>query len=129
MLVRTYRHTDSRRWELRSYVVRQWLITGNVWSQRVPTFRSIVSKHLAHFGLCTRSGLDTETSSTCWPSDPNVTVAKCASQAIKKRLAEQFPTDVESYIAGKTDFLLELLLSAGVPEAVLQTIRDVNRKN
>jgi GrpB-like predicted nucleotidyltransferase (UPF0157 family) len=55
--------------------------------------------------------------------------AAAAYGQLKKRLADQFPTDVESYIAGKTDFLLELLRSAGFPEAVLQTIRDVNRKN
>jgi GrpB-like predicted nucleotidyltransferase (UPF0157 family) len=28
---------------------------------------------------------------------------------LKKQLARQFPTDIESYVAGKTDFLLEVL--------------------
>jgi GrpB-like predicted nucleotidyltransferase (UPF0157 family) len=53
--------------------------------------------------------------------------AAAAYGQLKKQLAEQFPTDIESYIAGKTDFLLEVLRSAGFPNAVLLTIRDANR--
>jgi len=48
--------------------------------------------------------------------------------ALKKQLAKQFPTDVDSYLAGKTDFLLEVLRSAGLPDAALETIRDANRR-
>ena len=47
---------------------------------------------------------------------------------LKQQLAEQFPIDVESYIAGKTDFLLEILRSAGFPDTALLTIRDANRR-
>jgi hypothetical protein len=46
-----------------------------------------------------------------------------------KQLAEQFPTDIEGYIAGKTDFLLEILRSAGFPDVALLAIRDANRRN
>jgi GrpB-like predicted nucleotidyltransferase (UPF0157 family) len=54
--------------------------------------------------------------------------AATAYGEIKKRLAEQFPTDIDSYIEGKTGFLLEVLRNAGFNEAVLQAIRDANRK-
>jgi GrpB-like predicted nucleotidyltransferase (UPF0157 family) len=54
--------------------------------------------------------------------------AAAAYGRLKKQLAEQFPVDVESYIAGKTDFLLEILRSAGFPDTVLLTIRDANRR-
>lgn len=47
---------------------------------------------------------------------------------LKKRLAKQFPIDVESYVAGKTDFLLDVLRSAGFPDAMLGTIREANRR-
>jgi GrpB-like predicted nucleotidyltransferase (UPF0157 family) len=47
---------------------------------------------------------------------------------VKKKLAEQFPTDIESYVAGKTDFLLEVLRGAGLPETVLLTVRNANRR-
>jgi GrpB-like predicted nucleotidyltransferase (UPF0157 family) len=47
---------------------------------------------------------------------------------VKKKLAEQFPTDIESYVAGKTDFLLEVLRGAGMPETVLLTVRNTNRR-
>jgi hypothetical protein len=53
--------------------------------------------------------------------------AVAAYAALKKRLAEQFPDDIASYISGKTDFLVELLRNAGFPEAALRTIRDANR--
>lgn len=47
---------------------------------------------------------------------------------LKVRLAKEFPTDAESYVAGKTDFLLDVLRSAGFPDAVLGTIREANRR-
>jgi GrpB-like predicted nucleotidyltransferase (UPF0157 family) len=55
--------------------------------------------------------------------------AAAAYGRLKKQLAEQFPTDIEGYIAGKTDFLLEILRSAGFPDVALLTIRDANRRN
>lgn len=47
---------------------------------------------------------------------------------LKKRLAAQFPSDIESYIEGKTDFLTDILRSARLGAADLETIRHVNRK-
>jgi GrpB-like predicted nucleotidyltransferase (UPF0157 family) len=55
--------------------------------------------------------------------------AASAYGRLKKKLAEQFPTDIEGYIAGKTDFLLEILRSAGFPDVALLAIRDANRRN
>lgn len=45
---------------------------------------------------------------------------------LKKQLASEFPSDVESYIAGKTDYILTVLRRAGLPESRLQAIRDAN---
>jgi GrpB-like predicted nucleotidyltransferase (UPF0157 family) len=45
---------------------------------------------------------------------------------IKKQLAARFPDDIESYIAGKTDFILTVLRNAGFRESELRTIRDAN---
>jgi len=45
---------------------------------------------------------------------------------IKKQLAASFPNDIDSYIAGKTDFILTVLRNAGLRESALQTIRDAN---
>ena len=47
---------------------------------------------------------------------------------LKRQLADRFPTDVENYVAGKTEFLLKLLRSAGFSDVVLQTIHDANRR-
>jgi GrpB-like predicted nucleotidyltransferase (UPF0157 family) len=55
-------------------------------------------------------------------------VTAAAYGRLKKKLAEQFPTDIESYIAGKTDFLLEVLRGAGFPETALLAVRNANRK-
>ena len=45
---------------------------------------------------------------------------------LKKQLAAQFPTDIDSYIAGKTAYLLEVLRGAGLPEPLLQKMGDAN---
>jgi GrpB-like predicted nucleotidyltransferase (UPF0157 family) len=46
---------------------------------------------------------------------------------LKKQLADQFPTDLESYCAGKTAFLLEVLEREGFSDADLRAIRDANQ--
>src|SRR5665213_1454875 len=46
---------------------------------------------------------------------------------LKKRLAEHFPTNVDRYTQGKTDFLLRVLREAGFPDGVLTSIGDSNR--
>jgi GrpB-like predicted nucleotidyltransferase (UPF0157 family) len=45
---------------------------------------------------------------------------------IKKQLAARFSSDIDSYFAGKTDFILTVLRNLGLRESVLQTIRDAN---
>lgn len=45
---------------------------------------------------------------------------------LKKQLAAQFPNDIDSYVAGKTAYLLQVLRSAGLPEFLLRRIRDAN---
>jgi GrpB-like predicted nucleotidyltransferase (UPF0157 family) len=46
---------------------------------------------------------------------------------LKKRLAETFPTDMDKYIQGKTDFLVGILRESGFPGHVLTAISDANR--
>jgi GrpB-like predicted nucleotidyltransferase (UPF0157 family) len=38
--------------------------------------------------------------------------------ALKKRLAERYPQDIEKYVSGKSEFLLGLLREAGVSDGV-----------
>jgi GrpB-like predicted nucleotidyltransferase (UPF0157 family) len=46
---------------------------------------------------------------------------------LKKQLAETFPTDMDRYVHGKTDFLLGILRESAFPEDVLTAIGDANR--
>lgn len=46
--------------------------------------------------------------------------------ALKKQLAAQHPDDIGRYVAGKTDFLLELLGKCGFEPEVLRQIRAAN---
>lgn len=45
---------------------------------------------------------------------------------IKQLLAARFPEDIDSYIAGKTDFILMVLRRMGLGESELKTIGDAN---
>jgi GrpB-like predicted nucleotidyltransferase (UPF0157 family) len=47
--------------------------------------------------------------------------------ALKKQLAAQFPNDIESYVFGKTDFVLDALRRAGLTADELASIESVNR--
>ena len=58
----------------------------------------------------------------------NPSVAKAYGE-LKKQLAQQFPHDIDSYIAGKTDFLLEILQSANFSPAHLASIERINRES
>jgi GrpB-like predicted nucleotidyltransferase (UPF0157 family) len=50
-----------------------------------------------------------------------------AYAALKKQLAARFPHDIDGYVAGKTDLVLSILRSAGLPEAQLDAIERANR--
>jgi GrpB-like predicted nucleotidyltransferase (UPF0157 family) len=47
---------------------------------------------------------------------------------LKKRLAAEFPHDIDSYVFGKTDFVLDVLRRAGLSEEQLASIARVNRR-
>ena len=47
---------------------------------------------------------------------------------LKKRLAAQFPNDIDSYVFGKTDFVLDVLRRAGLTREQLTSIERVNRR-
>jgi GrpB-like predicted nucleotidyltransferase (UPF0157 family) len=48
---------------------------------------------------------------------------------LKKRLAGQFRHDIDGYVAGKTDAILEILRDSGFPADKLETIERANRKS
>jgi GrpB-like predicted nucleotidyltransferase (UPF0157 family) len=45
---------------------------------------------------------------------------------LKKQLAEMFPTDMDRYVQGKTDFLVAILRESGFSENALTAISDAN---
>jgi GrpB-like predicted nucleotidyltransferase (UPF0157 family) len=47
---------------------------------------------------------------------------------LKKRLAIEFPHDIDRYIDGKTDLILRILRAANFPAAGLDAIERANRK-
>jgi GrpB-like predicted nucleotidyltransferase (UPF0157 family) len=46
---------------------------------------------------------------------------------LKERLAERFPEDIDSYIAGKTEFILGILKQIGLTSEELAAIRSLNQ--
>jgi GrpB-like predicted nucleotidyltransferase (UPF0157 family) len=48
---------------------------------------------------------------------------------LKKRLAGRFPNDIDSYVFGKTDFILDVLRHVGLSEEQLTSIERVNRRS
>jgi GrpB-like predicted nucleotidyltransferase (UPF0157 family) len=47
---------------------------------------------------------------------------------LKKQLAAKFPHDIEQYVFGKTDFILDVLRRAGLSADQLASIERVNRR-
>lgn len=47
--------------------------------------------------------------------------------ALKRQLAKQFPDDIDSYIEGKTAFILETLRGLGFTREELAAIEEINR--
>ena len=47
---------------------------------------------------------------------------------LKKRLAQEFPNDIESYVDGKTNLVLEVLREQGIATEQLVAIEQANRK-
>ena len=47
---------------------------------------------------------------------------------LKKKLALEFPHDMEGYVDGKTDLLLKVLRQCGLQPAQLAAIERANRK-
>jgi GrpB-like predicted nucleotidyltransferase (UPF0157 family) len=48
--------------------------------------------------------------------------------ALKKRLALAFPSDIDGYVAAKTDFIVAVLRTAGIAEEHLKDIERANRR-
>jgi len=47
---------------------------------------------------------------------------------LKRRLAKEFPDDIESYVFGKTDLVMSILRQAGLRADQLEAIERVNRR-
>ena len=47
--------------------------------------------------------------------------------ALKKQLADRFPEDIDSYVLGKTDFVLDILRRAGLTVEQIEKIERDNR--
>lgn len=47
---------------------------------------------------------------------------------LKKRLAREFPHDIDRYVEGKTAFILDILRGAGFTTSRLETIERANRR-
>jgi GrpB-like predicted nucleotidyltransferase (UPF0157 family) len=54
--------------------------------------------------------------------------AACHYGNLKRRLAVEFSTDIDSYVFGKTDFILDVLRRVGLTDEQLASIEHVNRK-
>jgi GrpB-like predicted nucleotidyltransferase (UPF0157 family) len=48
---------------------------------------------------------------------------------LKKRLARQFPNDIDGYVNGKTDFVLRILRNVGLASELVEAIERANRKS
>jgi GrpB-like predicted nucleotidyltransferase (UPF0157 family) len=48
---------------------------------------------------------------------------------LKETLAKRFPEDIDSYIEGKTEFILAILRKIGFTDEELATIRGINQKS
>ena len=55
--------------------------------------------------------------------------AASAYGELKKRLAREFPRDIDRYIEAKTSFLVAILLKVDFPDATLTEIERVNRSD
>ena len=47
---------------------------------------------------------------------------------LKKRLANEFPDDIEGYVDGKTDLIVQILREVGLSPEQLVSIERMNRK-
>jgi len=50
-----------------------------------------------------------------------------AYSELKKELAKQYPHDIDAYIRGKTDLIVEFLKQAGMEKGVLEDIKSQNQ--
>lgn len=48
---------------------------------------------------------------------------------LKKQLAEKFPNDMDAYIDGKTEFIVEILQDNGFTHSTLEAIKGINAKD
>ena len=58
---------------------------------------------------------------------PQLLVADLPAGELKARLAQQFPDDIDSYIAGKTEFVLGILRKVGLTDEEIAEIRSINQ--
>jgi GrpB-like predicted nucleotidyltransferase (UPF0157 family) len=81
-----------------------------------------------HLYVCPRDGLGFENQRAVRDYLRAHPDAAAEYGALKKRLAEAFPHDIDRYVEGKTDFVLAILQEAGLSPERLRAIELANRR-
>jgi GrpB-like predicted nucleotidyltransferase (UPF0157 family) len=100
---------------------------GNLGIEDREAFESPAGLPAHHLYACVQGSVALANHLTIRDSLRRNSWAAAAYGQLKKQLAEQFPADIERYVAGKTNFLVEVLRSAGFADVALQAIRETNR--
>ena len=104
-----------------------YLHRGNLGIEGRETFESPSGLVAHHLYLCIRGSAALTNHLTIRNYLRHNSDAAVTYGILKRRLAKQFPTDVDRYMDGKTDFILGILREAGIPEPALSGIADINR--
>lgn len=100
---------------------------GDLGIQDREAFQSPPGLPKHHLYLCVQGCAAVENHLTirdCLRRDP---AAAAQYGLLKRQLAEQFPTDIDRYVSGKTEFLLGVLRAAGFSDSELSSIRTANQ--
>lgn len=100
---------------------------GNVGIEGRETFASPSGLPTHHLYVCVRGSTALENHLAIREYFRRHSDAAAKYGMLKKRLAEHFPSNVDKYTEGKTDFLLRVLREAGFPDSVLKSIGDANQ--
>jgi GrpB-like predicted nucleotidyltransferase (UPF0157 family) len=105
-----------------------YLHRGNLGIEGREAFHSPAGLPLHHLYVCPTGGLGLQNQLAVRDFLRLHRETAQAYGELKKRLAREFSHDIESYIDGKTAFLLDVLQRAGLPPDRLKAIEIANRK-
>ena len=95
---------------------------GNLGSQYREAFESPPERPAHHLYVCPQGSVALANHLALRDFLRREPAAVAEYSRIKKELLARFPSDIEAYIAGKTDFILAVLRNTGFTESVLWTI-------